>query len=437
MTPGGRVLRRRIITLVIASTLAMSLPPSGIAHAIAARRIEAGEAGSGPPPISVVLPRATLQERSMARGRATVVWSDVDQSFRWARSAIDYVAATNAWMRDLAPNPDGTYPFQPATIETRKYFARAVVSAFAPMQPVDPAITFPDVDASDPFYPYANVAVQLHWMKRSPSGTFASDKPVTTTSVHRVLSLALGLGPAAKALNHLHTADGVTFQVPQNFGALILGMRLGLRYNSSDDARDVGPTTPLTRAQVAYSLFRAATQPSWSVPDLLAQYQNIELPSLTPEQQQIVRWGVGYVGFPYVWGGEWGFVTSGPPSIGGQPVAGFDCSGFTWWLLRASDGGYWNVSPPRPYIGWALPQRTSADMATVGKLTYDELQPGDLMFYDGDGDGHVDHVDTFIGNGWALDSSSTPGGVTVMWVGDGWYRDHFVHGRRVLPDIVP
>jgi hypothetical protein len=21
-----------------------------------------------------------------------------------------------------------------------------------------------------------------------------------------------------------------------------------------------------------------------------------------------------------------------------------------------------------------------------------------------------------------------------MWVGDGWYRDHFVHGRRVLPD---
>ena len=54
------------------------------------------------------------------------------------------------------------------------------------------------------------------------------------------------------------------------------------------------------------------------------------------------------------------------------------------------------------------------------------------MFYDGDGDGTVDHVDTYIGNGFALDSSSTPGGVTIMWVGDGWYRDHFVHGRRVL-----
>ena len=38
-----------------------------------------------------------------------------------------------------------------------------------------------------------------------------------------------------------------------------------------------------------------------------------------------------------------------------------------------------------------------------------------------------------IGRGWALDSSSTPGGVTIMWVGSGWYRDHFKWGRRVLP----
>ncbi|MGZ8652406.1 MAG: C40 family peptidase, partial [Actinomycetota bacterium] len=276
--------------------------------------------------------------------------------------------------------------------------------------------------------PAANIAVKLHWMKKTGAGTFAPDKPVTTTMVHRVLTMALGLAPAIKSLNHLHTADGVTFKLPPNFGALVLGMRLGLRYNSPDESADVGPTSTLSRAQVAFSLYRAVTQPSWNVPELLAQYQDIELPSLTPDQQQIVQWGVQYAGYPYVYGGEWGITTS---SLG-QAVPGFDCSGFTWWLLRASDGAYWNVSPPRPYLGWDLPERTSADMATVGKLTYEKLQPGDLMFYDGDGDGRVDHVDTFIGNGWALDSSSTPGGVTVMWVGDGWYRDHFVHGRRVL-----
>ncbi len=358
------------------------------------------------------------------------MWSDLDRSTRWARSAINYVGATNDWMRDFAPNPDGTYQFQPSTIETRKYFARAVVMAFAPTETVDPSITFTDLDPSDAFYAAANIAVKLHWMKKTAAGTFAPDKAVTMTMVHRVLTLALGLAPAIKSLNHLHTADGVTFDLPPNFGALVLGMRLGLRYNSSDESQDVGPTTPLSRAQVAYSLYRAATQPSWNVPELIAQYQDISLPSLTPDQQAIVQWGVRYAGFPYVYGGEWGI----PTSSYGQAVPGFDCSGFTWWLLRASDGAYWNVSPPRPYLGWDLPQRTSADMATVGKLSYDQLRPGDLMFYDGDGDGRVDHVDTFIGNGWALDSSSTPGGVTVMWVGDGWYRDHFVHGRRVLPD---
>jgi hypothetical protein len=394
MAPGGRRFRFRLVTFAIASTVALSLLPAGAAHA-----------GSS---------------------RSSIVWSDVDATFKWARPAVDDVGGVNAWMRDFAPNPDGTYPFQPSTIETRKYFARAVVMALAPTQPIDPTITFADLDPSDPFYPYANVAIASGWMKRGPSGTFAPDRPVTTTTVHRVLVLALGLGPAAKALNHLHTSDGVTFQLPNNFGALLLGMRLGLRYNNADESLDVGPTTPLSRAQVAYSLYRAVTQPAWDVPDLLAQYGSIELPPLTPDQQAIVQWGVRFVGYPYVWAGEWGVPT---PQ---QPVPGFDCSGLTWWLIRANDAG-WTVSPPRPYAGWTLPERSSADMAQTGKLTYDQLQPGDLMFYDGDGNGRVDHVDTFIGNGWALDSSSTPGGVTIMWVGDGWYRDHFVHGRRVLP----
>ena len=72
-------------------------------------------------------------------------------------------------------------------------------------------------------------------------------------------------------------------------------------------------------------------------------------------------------------------------------------------------------------------------MATVGHVTYSHLQVGDLMFYDGDGDGIVDHVDTYIGNGWAIDSGSSNAGVTITFVGEGsWYQDHFVHGRRII-----
>jgi cell wall-associated NlpC family hydrolase len=304
------------------------------------------------------------------------------------------------------------------------------VKAFAPDDEPDPAIVFSDVDPSTAWYRYANVAVQRGWMTRTTDGAFLPDQPVTMRTAHRGLVLALGLRSAAKALDRLHTHDGVTFDTPPGFGTTMLGLRLGLRYNfpSGSESKDVAPADPLPRAYVAYSLFRATTQPTWTVPDLLEQYGDVELPHLGPRQQQLVRWGVRYVGYPYYWGGEWGI------SNASQSRTGFDCSGLTWWLLRRATTG-WEVAPPRPYLGWSLPERTSAEMArlTPDRLSFGELQPGDIMFYDGDGNGVVDHVDTYIGNGYALDSSSTPGGVTVMWVGDGWYRDHFVYGRRVLP----
>jgi cell wall-associated NlpC family hydrolase len=72
-------------------------------------------------------------------------------------------------------------------------------------------------------------------------------------------------------------------------------------------------------------------------------------------------------------------------------------------------------------------------MASSGmRIAFDDLRPGDLMFYDGDGDGRVDHVDVYIGNGWSLDSGSSNGGVSIVNVSSGWYRDHFVHGRRII-----
>jgi cell wall-associated NlpC family hydrolase len=269
-------------------------------------------------------------------------------------------------------------------------------------------------------------------MSRTSDGGFEPDRPVTTRSLHTVLVGALKLKRIARQLDGLHTADGTAFPTPPKFGALMLGMRLGLRYNNSNEAMDVGPRTLLTRAQVAYSLYKATTLPSWVVPWLSDQYDGIELPRMGPKRRAIVRWGMRYVGYPYVWGGEWGLERS-PSALGGQPVPGFDCSGLVWWAMRANDGGAWKVHPPRPYAGWRLPQRTSADMSRYGRLKYKRLLPGDLMFYDGTGDGTVDHVDIYIGNGYALDSSNTPGGVTIMWVGSGWYRDHFVHGRRLLP----
>jgi cell wall-associated NlpC family hydrolase len=415
--------------------LALSLAPGPAAFASApagGATVEGahdrqGEEGTGLPPLP--FPR-----RDRDPAAAGITWSDVEAPYTWARRAIDWVGATNSWMRDYATRDDGTTPFKPGALESRKLFARAIVAAFAPEASPDPSIVFSDLDATSPFYPAANVAVQRGWIRPMRDGTFAPERAATTNVVHRALVRAVGLGPTARDVDRLHTADGHAFATPNGFGTLLLGMRLGLRYNNKvDESQDVGPRTRLNRAQVAYSLYRATTLPAWVVPWLADQYEAMELPKLGRNARRIVQWGIRYVGYPYVWGGEWGLASPVPSAFGSQPIPGFDCSGITWWVMK-QDGGAWQVAPPRPYRGWALPQRTSRDMATMAprRIRYRGLQPGDLMFYDGDGDGTVDHVDVYVGGGWAIDSSSSVGGVTFMWVGSGWYRDHFKFGRRVL-----
>jgi cell wall-associated NlpC family hydrolase len=368
-----------------------------------------------------------------AKGVAGIVWNDVKPADAWARKAINYVGARHDWMRDFKASPDGTYRFRPARLETRQSLARAVVKAFAPAEVPDPAIIFSDLAPSSAFYPYANVAVKLGWMGINAKGNFNGDATVTVVYLHRVLIRALGLRATADSIDALHMTKGTPFKTPKNLGSTTLGMRLGLRYNSSDESKDVLPTTELPRSQVAYSLYRASTLDPWMVSDLDEQYADMTLPNMVPVRQALVEWGMKYVGYPYIWGGEWGFRSQEPGALGGQPIAGFDCSGLAWWVLRSNDGGAWNVAPPRPYGGWNLAQRVAADQAAGGpSISYKTLKPGDLMFYDGEGNGQIDHVDVYIGNGWALDSSSSVGGVSIMWVGDGWYHDHFVHGRRLI-----
>ena len=81
-------------------------------------------------------------------------------------------------------------------------------------------------------------------------------------------------------------------------------MRIGLRYNHGDESLDVGPDQPLPRAEVAWSLFRAATEPSW-MHDSLSAYANMTLPNLPKKMRAVLDFAIGYVGYPYVWGGDW------------------------------------------------------------------------------------------------------------------------------------
>jgi len=416
----ARPLRRLIA--VSSCLVSLLLIPQAASPVGTAGRLIRGEAGSGPP--------AWTSPRALAPGDDEVRWSDVNRK-HWARQAIDHVAAANDWMHDSKPAADGTYAFAPDARESRRLFARALFRAFGDGLEPDPDLRFPDLSNDDRFFEAANIAVTAGWMEPDAEGGFVPSEPVTTREVHRALVLAIGFGDLAEGADGLHLHDGTSIDVPRDFGTTLIGMRIGLRYNHGDETLDVGPDSQLSRAEVAWSLFRATTAPSW-MHDYLSPYLDFELPNLGAKMQQVVSFAVGYVGYPYVWGGEWNEPASAGYCCGYQPIGGFDCSGFTWWVMKSAIDG-WDPTPPRDYGGWALPQRTSASMASIGdRKEWDELQPGDLLFYDGDDDGTVDHMNTYLGNGWAMDTGSSNGGTTITYVAGNWYEDHFVHGRRIL-----
>ncbi|HZT10298.1 MAG TPA: S-layer homology domain-containing protein, partial [Actinomycetota bacterium] len=208
------------IVAVVASIASLTLAAPAQATASVGEHLRvtrwdeaAGEPGSGIPALPIVYPSSARRVLS-ATAVPQIRFSDLTASDGWARDGIRFVAGTNDWMRDFAPNADGTYLFRPHAIETRKYLARSVVRAFAPDQAPDPSIVFPDLDASSGWYRYAAVAVERGWLGRQADGSFAPDDPVTMSMLHRALVLALGLKRAAIALNHIHTRSGTTFHVP-------------------------------------------------------------------------------------------------------------------------------------------------------------------------------------------------------------------------------
>jgi hypothetical protein len=369
---------------------------------------------------------------ALPAARAYAAYPDVPTGF-WAKTAIDYVASEREWMADFGAN------FLPEAIETKRRFASALMKAFDPTGEVDPDLTFTDLSVDDPFYRPANIAVQHGWMTVNPSGQFKPFNGVTTTMLHRALVLALGLQEEVDGITALHLDDGLLGAPgtpvavdPIRAPYLILGMQLSLRYNHGTEAEDVMPGTVLHRDEVAYSLWRAAITSSWTL-DGLQAYRTISLPAMDETHRKMVEFGLKYVGYPYIWAGEWYMKTGTGYCCGTQPKGGFDCSGFTWWLVKKPAGGYDNTAI-RGYTGWSLPERSSASMAAVGThQTYAKTLPGDLMFHNSTGSSAVSHVNVYVGNGWALDSSSGRGGVSLIKVDSGYYYDHFMWSRRLVP----
>ncbi len=99
---------------------------------------------------------------------------------------------------------------------------------------------------------------------------------------------------------------------------------------------------------------------------------------------------------PYKWGGN---------EIG----SGIDCSGF--------------VKKMYGQIGVSLP-RTAAEQANVGQpiLNYQDLLPGDRLYFWDAKKGKIGHTGIYVGNGYFTHSSSGHHGIARDYLSDRWKR---------------
>jgi cell wall-associated NlpC family hydrolase len=110
----------------------------------------------------------------------------------------------------------------------------------------------------------------------------------------------------------------------------------------------------------------------------------------------VVSIALQYLGVPYVWGGS-------------SPSTGFDCSGFTSYVYAQ--------------VGIYLPHHAASQYSMGTAVPYDQLAPGDLVFFSGLG-----HVGIYIGSGQFVHAPHTGDVVRISSLAD---HGSYVGARRL------
>ncbi|MBS5646975.1 MAG: C40 family peptidase [Lachnospiraceae bacterium] len=145
--------------------------------------------------------------------------------------------------------------------------------------------------------------------------------------------------------------------------------------------------TEAPETEAPYTEAPETEAPYTEAPETEAPYTEApetEAPSTSGVGQQIADFAVQYVGNPYVWGGT-------------SLTEGADCSGFVQTVF-ANFGLYLS--------------RTAESQSYGGtSISLDNLQPGDLLFYNSTGS--IDHVAIYIGGGQIVHAANSRSGIII------------------------
>lgn len=138
--------------------------------------------------------------------------------------------------------------------------------------------------------------------------------------------------------------------------------------------------------------------------------QVIPLTAPFPLASEIALYAVSLAGTPYKFGGE-------------NPITGFDCSGFIRHV-------FFEVT------GLILPRSARALSLAAKKIPSNELQAGDLVFYDTLKQAYS-HVGIYLGNDQFIHAASTGRTTQISSMTDAYWTKRFNGAGRLLDAFSP
>jgi cell wall-associated NlpC family hydrolase len=359
-------------------------------------------------------------------------YSDVPKT-HWAYSYISSVTSRTAAGHALLD--DFGTAFKPERAITRELLARSIVLASGHYGAGITPVEIKDVPKGYRYYSVIQLAVHYGYMSPDAAGDFHPTDNVAAATAETIVirwlqerysssdwSLLSTLAPRRWQPN-----PGWTTGAPSYLSSIVASRQLGLRYNhpSDGDGHEVTPKEPIDRAEVAYMVYRAYQVASgWQLYGL-ADYKAVTFPPLSDRQKEVVKFALKYIGYPYIWAGE--YPTQDSP-YGYQKSGGFDCSGFVFYVMKMHFGYPITVN-----------ERGAHDMAARAKprITRSKLKCGDLIFFGPKGPSSsvesIYHAGLYLGRGWFIHSTGSTDGVTISSLNTStYYKQNFAWGRRLL-----
>jgi hypothetical protein len=170
-------------------------------------------------------------------------------------------------------------------------------------------------------------------------------------------------------------------------------------------ARAAHPTLPVTRAAVVLGLPQMpAAQASLSGVPTFAE-RSLPLPDVPTNTLggQAVTIAFQFLGIPYLWGGA-------------SPATGFDCSGLTMYVYAQ--------------LGIKLGHYTGFQFNEGRHVPPDQLQPGDLVFFNANSAGVPQHEGMYVGDGEFIQAPHTGDVVRISSLYETRYALSFVGAVR-------